>query len=339
MTILTVIVPAYNSESTLHRCLDSLVCDSLHDSLQVIVVNDGSTDRTLEIATQYSHKYPHVQVLNKANGGHGSTINQGVIQASGAYFKVLDSDDLFNTQDLQALIEELRSKQADVILTNFRTIDPLNRLLQKFELQGVRYGELYNFDDFWQTCCNTKEMCAFHSITYRTAFYRNCDIMLSEGISYEDQEFSTIPFKYSPSVLPLDLWIYEYTLGYENQSMSPDNQVRKINELEHVFWTIQKSAITFENRFVAAYFKQKLGELLIVYYMTALLKNPDKKQGRQLTRQLRKKLEKEAPALLIASNKSYRLFYLVSLANIQFSSLIAFQNNRSYKKIGRFIRT
>ena len=83
---LTVTVPCYNSESYLERCVESLLKE--RDGLEIILVDDGSTDRTGQLADQYARAYPDVvRVVHKKNGGHGSGVNAGLMLANGIYFK------------------------------------------------------------------------------------------------------------------------------------------------------------------------------------------------------------------------------------------------------------
>ena len=98
MKVLTVLIPVYNTEKYIKRCLDSLLVPETLNDIEVIVVNDGSKDHSVEIVKTYVEKYPQTVVLiDKENGGHGSTINAGLKAAKGKYFRVLDSDDWFNT--------------------------------------------------------------------------------------------------------------------------------------------------------------------------------------------------------------------------------------------------
>ena len=92
--ILTITVPSYNVEKFLENTLDSFVDERVLDAIEVLVVDDGSKDRTAEIGKGYEAKYPGTfRVISKENGGHGSTINRGIKEARGKYFKVVDGDD------------------------------------------------------------------------------------------------------------------------------------------------------------------------------------------------------------------------------------------------------
>ena len=105
--ILSIIIPSYNSKPFLAKCLDSLLCECT-DRLDIIVVNDGSTDGCEQIAEEYIAKYPaSISLINKVNGGHGSGINVGSEKAVGKYLKVLDADDWFLTENIPEFIKAL----------------------------------------------------------------------------------------------------------------------------------------------------------------------------------------------------------------------------------------
>lgn len=120
MTTLTVAVPCYNSAAYLRRALDSL--QEMPDDLEVIIVNDGSTDETEEIANEYATRFDQIRVVNKENGGHGSAVNVGMREAKGDYFRVLDSDDWFDREALERVLEVLRGQRGepiDMLVTNY----------------------------------------------------------------------------------------------------------------------------------------------------------------------------------------------------------------------------
>ena len=122
--ILSVIIPSYNSRPYLDKCLGSLVVPDIMDKLDVIVVNDGSTDGSESICDDYIVKYPDsFSLINKENGGHGSAINAGAEKARGRYMKVLDADDWFLTESIPEFVSRLESAQADVVLTCHHTIN------------------------------------------------------------------------------------------------------------------------------------------------------------------------------------------------------------------------
>ena len=117
--ILTISIAAYNVSAYIKECLDSLVKCSYLDALDIVVVDDGSHDNTVEIVQKYVSKYPDsIRLERKENGGHGSTINRAVSVAKGKYFKVLDGDEWVDAVELEKLVEVLRKISSDLVLTN-----------------------------------------------------------------------------------------------------------------------------------------------------------------------------------------------------------------------------
>ena len=122
--VLSISVAAYNAAQDLSRCLDSLVNTSVADFLDIIVVNDGSKDETLALARSYEQRYPDIiRVIDKENGGHGSTINASIPEAMGKYYKIVDSDDWVDKEGLERLVHALMETEADLVLNPFHIID------------------------------------------------------------------------------------------------------------------------------------------------------------------------------------------------------------------------
>ena len=123
MKLITFTVPCYNSAEYMHICIESLLKGG--DKVEIVIVNDGSKDNTGEIADRYKEKYPDIiKVVHQENGGHGEGINQGIRNATGKYFKVVDSDDWVNEEALKKLLDTIRSHMAedrlpDLYITNF----------------------------------------------------------------------------------------------------------------------------------------------------------------------------------------------------------------------------
>jgi len=335
-TVVTFIVPAYNSSATLRKCLDSLVLDTnAHD---VLVVNDGSTDNTAEIAQEYVSKYDYIRLVNKENGGHGSVINYGTAVATGKYFKVLDSDDWIQTGNLPFFIESLRNSAADVVVTNFRTIDSRNNLTREYAMSGVEFGREYSFDDIWQHKKTIAKVFAFHGITYNTEFYQRCRVSLSEGISYEDQEYATLPFANVKTVLPLDFYLYEYSLGDPNQSVSDEKQIKNLSHLEIVLWRVVDEKPAGLSANVNDYFLHKQNEVLFSYYIATLIKSKNKTEGRKLASAMRQCVQAREAKLLKASRMQYRLCVTLSYLGVTSSTKAKAERLGIYQLLARMAR-
>ena len=112
--ILSIIIPVYNVEQYLDKCLSSVLNINQREEIEVLAINDGSTDGSLEILKKFQKEYPSVlQVIDKQNGGHGSAWNEGLKLATGKYIKFLDSDDWFS--NLDRLIRLLKNLDVDVL--------------------------------------------------------------------------------------------------------------------------------------------------------------------------------------------------------------------------------
>ena len=194
MKYLSVIIPFYNSATTLEKaamsCLDSRVLDDI----EVIMVNDGSKDNSIEIAKGIEHKFPNsVKVIDKLNGGKGSCINIGLIKATGKYVRELDSDDYFVSDSIFQLIGILKSLKSDVdvIHTNyvFEYIVTGKKVTAGFSKSSYKTWNLLD-DKLPEFCYQNYQM---HALSYRLEFLKKIEFRQSEGISYTDTEYIYYP--------------------------------------------------------------------------------------------------------------------------------------------------
>lgn len=211
--LLTIAIPTYNMEKYIARCLDSILISDDLDKLQVIVVNDGSRDRSSEIAHNYADRYPcSISVIDKSNGNYGSCVNAALQAAVGKYIKILDSDDYFDNNNLRQLIERLKKCDSDAVLTNHTIITPT----------GKHYWK-HNYAD--GQCIMLQDECPsyfpMHSIIYRTALLKKMCYKQSEGISYTDQEWIFYPMLKADQMVYIDLDLYQYCMDREGQTMDP----------------------------------------------------------------------------------------------------------------------
>lgn len=304
---LTVAVPAYNVEAYLQRCLDSMV--GADPRLEIIVVNDGSTDDTEELARRYAAKYPEqVRLITKENGGHGSGINCAVEKASGRYFKVIDADDWIVRDNLTPLLNVLEQTSVDAVLTGYRTINESSgKILTypadcRYARQEIGVPQLLEVYDEISSCCS------FHGLLYRTQFYQNCGICLSEGVFYEDHEYATLPFAQVESLLILPIFFYEYRIGNSGQSVAFHNQVKRIDHIEAVVRAMldYRTAHGPFRQDREEYFLRKLCVVVVSYFAVALVKDTNRKAGMEHAESFRKWLENREPQLMDRISRKYR---------------------------------
>lgn len=216
---ITIIIPTYNMEKYIGKCLDSLLIPEF-DQVEVLVVNDGSKDRSSEIAHSYADRYPDsIRVIDKPNGNYGSCINAALPQATGRYVKILDADDTFDTEAFSKFVRALSEIYADVVVTPYKRIDFNGNLLNihDFKDKEPDYGCVYNIADAEKILASL--YVEMHHIAYSRDVFKRSDYHQTEGISYTDNEWVIIPMSYCQTIVFFDLQIYNYRIGREGQTV------------------------------------------------------------------------------------------------------------------------
>ena len=216
--ILTFSIAAYNVEKYLEKLLQSIVCTPNHEMVEVLVVSDGSTDRTIQIAKDYEQKYPEtVRLIDKENGGHGSTINRGMKEAKGKYFKAIDGYDWVDSAALEKLLNCLPEIDSDLVLMDYKTCyeggeDVLEKTANIEPLKTVDFDSVISKIPYMR----------YHAVIYRTQMLQDNKIMLDEHCFYVDSEFMlyVIPFIDTITYIPYALYCYRIGLGEQSVSVA-----------------------------------------------------------------------------------------------------------------------
>lgn len=229
--LLTVAVPVYNTKKYLRRCLDSLLQNDILDELEIIAVNDGSKDSSLEILKEYKSKFPNtVRIVDKENGGHGSAVNSGIANASGKYFRVIDSDDWVSAENFSEFVHRLSKEDADLVVTDYRREYSLDSRTELFEFSNLEDGKTYEFEDF-DIALLSGEYFVMAGSTYKTELLRKCGLSLFEKTYYVDMQYNIVPISEIKTFSYYRLDIYRYMIGRAEQSVSLASFVR--NSLDH----------------------------------------------------------------------------------------------------------
>lgn len=271
--LLTIVVPSYNASKYLNFNLQSFLQPSVPEKLEVIVVDDGSTDDTARIADAYHEKYPDiVKVVHKENGGHGSGINAGLRAATGKYFKVVDADDWVDHEALERLLDYIASFDAtavnadtdidtaqvradakarirdkavlvpDVIYNNYywrltdeaKSPEEYERKAEfKEPFLGVEYRKVYDFESIANRC-----YVKMHNMTIRTDILREHQIQIDEHCYYVDMEYILYSMPYVETIAFLPEFLYQYQIGRQGQSMDPAKMQRNAAQYDHVLASI-----------------------------------------------------------------------------------------------------
>lgn len=254
--VLSIVIPSYNVAKHLPNTIPTFLSipDELLERLEIIIVNDGSKDNTLEVAEQLQLLAPRViNIIDKENGGHGSTINAGIDQAQGKYFKVVDGDDFVDSEQLANVLTYLQTVDVDQVISPFYkqyTVEVRDELVS---FDNVEDKDIYQYDEFLKRIGRIPEM---HSVINKTSLLKDNQIRLSENCFYVDMQYNVFPMRFIQKVAYFDATLYQYQMGDENQSVSARSYLRNKNMHEHVV----DSLIDYVNENV-----ENLSDLRIAY--------------------------------------------------------------------------
>lgn len=233
MKILTVVIPCYNSAAYMDRAIESLLIGS--DELDILIVDDGSSDNTTAIAKEYETKYPDIiRAIHKENGGHGDVINTGLKHAEGLYFKVLDSDDWFDKISLRKVLDILKtmidkSTSLDMLITNYvyenMSIGKSKSINYK---SAMPEEKIFTWNDLGYL--KSSQNILMHSVIYRTEVLKECNLQLPKHTFYVDNIFVYMPLPYVKTMYYADLDLYRYFIGRVDQSVNEKIMIQRIDQ-------------------------------------------------------------------------------------------------------------
>ncbi|MCC2165124.1 glycosyltransferase family A protein [Brotaphodocola catenula] len=215
--ILSVSIAAYNVASTLRECLDPFLESEVMEFLDIMIVDDGSKDKTAVIAKEYQDKYPDsIRLIQKQNGGWGSTVNSGIQNAKGKYFKQLDGDDYYEPKALNEFIAYLDSQSSDMVIAPYITYDS--------ETGAVITTENCNPGCEVRKVFALKDVEGFspfmHSLAIKTELLKKGNVKVTEHCFYTDTEFVLKACNQAETVSFFDMPVYYYRRAAVGQSMS-----------------------------------------------------------------------------------------------------------------------
>lgn len=270
--ILSIIIPTYNMEKYLHKCLDSLIVSNENmERLEVLVVNDGSKDASSRIAHEYEAKYPQTfRVIDKENGNYGSCINRGLKEATGKYVKVLDADDYFVNEAFDRFIDFLQKNDVDLVINDFCTVDSADKIIDEYTF-NLPVNKTFLLADI---PLGMIEWLWHHGISYKTEILHSINYQQTEGISYTDDEWIFMPMSvvHSVSYFPNDM--YHYLMGREGQTFDPlvmkssfDKRIIVGKSMVSFFAKILETCPDASKRFMTEKLKRRLN-VIYNFYLT-----------------------------------------------------------------------
>ena len=232
MKLLTFAIPSYNSQDYMEHCILSLLPGG--DDVEILIVDDGSKDRTAEIADEYERKYPGiVRAIHQENGGHGEAVNAGIRNATGLFFKVVDSDDWVDYEAYMKILKKLRELAGgdtvlDMFIANY-----------VYEKEGVRHKKIMRYSSLPQDKIFTwneagrfhkGQYILMHSVIYRTQLLRECGLELPKHTFYVDNIYVYKPLPSVKHMYYMDVDFYRYFIGRDDQSVNEKVMIGRIDQ-------------------------------------------------------------------------------------------------------------
>ena len=297
MKLLSVAIPCYNSEPYMEHCIQTLLTGG--EEVEIIIVDDGSTrDRTPEIADEYARKYPTIcKAVHQENGGHGEAVNTGLKNATGIFFKVVDSDDWVNEEAYAKVLETLRrfvygGETLDMLVSNF-----------VYEKEGAKRKKVMSYHTAFPKdkvfgWSDVKffmkgQYILMHSVIYRTALLLQCGLQLPKHTFYVDNIFVYQPLPHVKHMYYLDVNFYRYYIGREDQSVNEKVMIGRIDQQLLVtklmlgYYDVTKIA----NRKLRHYMVQYLEIMMTISSVLAIKSGTDEnlEKKKELWKYLKKK--------------------------------------------------
>lgn len=232
MKLLSFAVPCYNSEAYMEKCIESLLPGG--KDVEILIVDDGSSDRTAEIADAYAAQYPDmIQAIHQPNGGHGAAVNTGLKHASGVYFKVVDSDDWLDRDSYLRVLKRLRTliklnTLPDMFLANYVYEKEGSKHKAVMRQKGFPKEKMFSWDDVGHLFKG--HYILMHSVIYRTQMLHDCGLQLPEHTFYVDNIYVYKPLPYVKNMYYMDVDLYRYYIGREDQSVNEQTMIRRIDQ-------------------------------------------------------------------------------------------------------------
>lgn len=276
MKLLTVTIPCYNSQEYMEHAINTALTGG--EDIEILIVDDGSSDGTLSIAKEYERKYPSIiRAIHKENGGHGSAVNTGIKNASGLFFKVLDSDDWFDEASLKKILHFIQylvreSIPLDLIISNYVYEKPS---IHKRKVVNYRSAIPCNRFFTWNDVKHFKmtQNLLMHSIMYRTQLLKDCHLTLPEHTFYVDNIFAFTPLPAVKKLYYLNVDLYRYYIGRDDQSVNEAVMTKRIDQQIKITKIMIDShdLMTISSKKLQSYMLQYLSMMMIV--SSALLVN------------------------------------------------------------------
>ncbi len=330
--VLTITIPCYNVEQFLEETLQSFVDPRILEDIEVLIVDDGSEDRSAEIGRTFQDKFPETfRVISKVNGGHGSTINKGIEEGCGRYFKVVDGDDWVNTEEFVELVRRLKKCDADYVVTDYYEVDDVTKKKTRISYSVLANEELQLFNEIAH-----KTQINMHALVIKMSILKEHHIRIDENRFYVDVEYILFPIPYIETVEYISLCVYEYRLAQAAQSVSiqgyQKHMQNHIDVIMHLSQFLEDYIHSNKENIKANYIAKRIAQMVGDQVTVFMSFGPNNRKVRQKFIEFDRELKSVSPTVYeLSAKESGALSILRKSKFIGYGSIVIMSQIRNRK--------
>lgn len=267
--LITFLVPCYNSEDYMEKCINSILVGRKFANIEIIIVDDGSTDNTGKIADRYEKNYPDIcRVIHQKNQGHGEGLNQGIRYGRGLYYKVVDSDDWIDEKAYRKTVQHLKRAEmqggVDVFITNF-VYEHIGNGTFNMHFRGILpQNRIFTWKETRPFFLTKHFM--MHNCLFNMKLIHKMNVKLPKHIFYEDSYFTDIMISGTNRLYYVDEDFYRYLIGREGQSVNEEIMIKRAHHQYKLTWSLVNRLpirkLMTKNPKLARYLVHELGYML-----------------------------------------------------------------------------
>ena len=300
MKYITFTIPCYNSQDYMRHCIDNIVAAG--DDVEVIIVNDGSKDDTGKIADEYQKKYPTiVKAIQKENGGHGSGVMAGIRNATGLFYKVVDSDDWVETKDVLDMVSLIKKhieegEEVDLYITNYvyEHVNDNTSFVMHYR-KCLPTEKLFTWEEMKRVKLNTVFL--MHSLMYRLDKLKASKMELPDHTFYVDDIYAYVPLPHMKKIFYHDLDLYHYFIGREDQSVNYQTMCKRYEQQMRVFTNMFSAYSYDELNKLPKNLKKYMWKFLMTIFAIAIMTIVGTKEDKEKRKQVYKDYKKQLKAI------------------------------------------
>lgn len=308
MRVLSVAIPCYNSQEYMKHAIETLLTGG--EDVEIIIVNDGSKDNTQAIAEEYAARYPgQVLAVSQENGGHGEAVNTGLKYATGLYYKVVDSDDWVDEKAFLKLLQVMKdyiakNQRVDMYLANYVYEKVALNKQKVIKYTGIfPQNRIFGWDEIGRF--GQSQYVIMHSVFYRTQMLKDCGLKLPKHTFYVDNIFVYYPLPFVKSMVYVDVDLYRYFIGREDQSVNEKVMMGRMDQqLRVTRQMIDQTSISQIKEEKLRKYMVKYMTMMMTICTVFLLKRGQEKDRKDL-KEIWEYLETKDPTLFALVRKTF----------------------------------